>query len=822
VPQPPLLVRNDPSRTLGHPVVRTRPIPRPAPKPTRNPVRRWWREVRNPGLPLGWRVRRAVGGPFKVLALAGVLVALGIGIYAATLFPETPDAYALARATQAQPSVVYAASGQRLTQFEPAFRQWVPLDSIPGPLVEALIATEDRRFYSHGGIDIRRTVGAVWETARGNRQGGSTITQQLARNLFPEEIGRAGTAERKIKEAFAAVLIERDHTKREIVEAYLNTVPFLYNAHGVEMAARTYFGTHAPDLTTPQAATLVAMLKGPSEYNPVRRPEAALDRRNLVLRLMAQQGKLSDTDARALQDEPLGVELRPQPGTFSETPHFTAAVRRELEAWAEPRGYDIERDGLVVRTTLDLGLQRAAEAAVAERGERLQGTASREWRGGPPRAALDAALQRTEAFPQARDRGLDEADALAAVREDRALVDSVRAVATRVEAALVAIDPGTGAVRAYVGSRDFAANEYDHAGVALRQAGSTFKAFVFAGALQRGYAPTDEIEGGSVEFEMGDGTMWRPSGGTSEGTLADALAFSKNAATARLTQEVGAHRVALVAQRMGIDSELAVVPSIGLGTSSVTLLEMVSAYGTIANDGLRRAPRLITRIETRAGRVLDAFGPQGSQALTRRDARNLLDMLRGVVDRGTGRDLRAMGVTGDLAGKTGTSQRYADGWFIVMRPGLVVGSWVGFGDQRVTFRSKQTGEGSRTALPIVGAFLRRVQDRLPSGRFPGPNDTGDFLSFEMDDDSSYYPQDGGLVGPEEVDWVYDEEPFDAPPPPEPAFVRPEAEQPRLRSDAPPPAVRTAPPPARTAPGAPPAERPAYEPAPLSPPADTDE
>ena len=697
---------------LGRPVSR-----RPAPRDGRVD----WRRVRRGA---GWAA--LAGGGAAALAIAA------FAVYVWTLLPDVPDAYALARATRAQPTVVLDVRGRRLTQFEPAFREWVPLDSIPPHLVDALLATEDRRFYAHGGVDLRRTVAAVWNTAWGRREGGSTVTQQLARNLFPDEIGSAGTLRRKTLEVIAARSIERDHTKREILEAYLNTVPFLYNAHGVELAARTYFGTHAPDLTVPQAATLVAMLKGPNLYNPVRHPEAATERRDLVLRVMAETGALSPSEAARHRAAPLGVSLTPQPSTYSAAPHFTAAVRGVVEAWARPRGYDVDRDGLVVWTTLDLGLQREAEAAVAERAARLQRTADAQWRRGPPRPALDAALRRTAAYARARDAGRGEADALAEVRADVALVDSVRRAVTRVEAALVALEPGTGAVRAYVGSRDFGVDEYDHAGVARRQPGSTFKAFVFASALQRGYAPADEIEGGSMTIEVDRNDTWTPSGGVSEGTLEDALAYSKNAATARLTQEVGPHRVALVAQQMGVESPLDVVPSIGLGTSPVTLLEMVSAYGTAANDGLRRVPRLVTRVESASGQVLEQWGGAGRQVLTRRDAAHLVQMLRATVDRGTGADLRRLGATGDLAGKTGTTQRYADGWFIALRPGLAVGAWVGFNDQRVTFRSKDTGEGSKTALPVVADFLVRVQDRLPAGTLAAPPET---FRFAYDGDS---------------------------------------------------------------------------------------
>ena len=286
--------------------------------------------------------------------------------------------------------------------------------------------------------------------------------------------------------------------------------------------------------------------------------------------------------------------------------------------------------------------------------------------------------------------------------------------------------------------------------------------------MQRGYAPADE--GGrrrsSPSAPWRAAHDWTPSGGRSQGSLADALAFSKNNATARLTQEVGPHRVALVAQRMGIVSPLDVVPSIGLGTSETTLLEMVGAYGTIANDGLHRRPLFISRIETAQGRVLEVAASEGPQALTRRDARTLLDMLRGVVDRGTGRDLRALGATGDLAGKTGTTQRHADGWFIGLRPGLAVGAWVGFNDRRVHYRSMQTGSGSKTALPIVAAFLKRAQGRLPNGlTLPRPPGYGDALldpddgaPDTLDVDALLY--DAAVADPARD--LYDDGDFDAP------------------------------------------------------------
>lgn len=706
----------------------------------------------------------------------GVVGTLALGVYILTLLPETPDAYRLARATQAQPSLVLAADGTKLTQFEPPFREWVPLDSIPQPLVDALIVTEDRRFYRHGGIDVWRTVRAAWNSARGRREGGSTITQQLARNLFPERIGREGSLRRKLKEGIAAVIIEREHTKREILEAYLNTASFLYNAHGVEMAARTYFGRHARELTVPQAATLVAMLKGPSGYNPVRRPERALARRNLVIGLMAEAGDITPAEAARYRREPLGAELRPQPGTASRAPHFTRRVRSEVEAWAVPRGYDIEQDGLVIHTTLDPDLQRAAEAAVREVTEGLQAVADVEWstarlpwlgtstkpyervrsRRDPfayfwrtRREVVRDHLRRTDTFLQLRDQGLPPDAAEAQLRRDVALMDSVKRAATRLEAGLVAIDPATGAVRAYVGSRDFGESEYDHAGVALRQPGSTFKPFVFAAALQRGYLPDDLVVDAPPSAEPApDLFSWNRETREAAGptvTLRDALAYSKNDVTRRLVGEMGPARVARMARQLGVTSEMDVVPSIGLGTSAVTVLEMTAAYATLANEGRRREPRFVQRIESgSSGRTLTTFEPEGGQVITGRDAQMLVDMMRGVVDYGTGTAVRTLGVTGDVAGKTGTTQHGADGWFLLMHPRLVTGAWVGFDDQRVRFRSDHWGYGSSNALPVAATFVRSVQDRLGEARFAEPPRLGPPLTAENDSDTLFTPRPDSL------------------------------------------------------------------------------
>ena len=792
------------------------PLVRPSRRRRRRWRERWW----------GARYARAVrSGPWYRsvgLVLAG-LVGLGASAavavvvawlgYAAWLRPQLPDAFELAAATRAQPTLVYAASGEKLTQFEPRFREWVPLDSVPLPFVHALIATEDRRFYAHGGVDLRRLVGALVYTAQGDRQGGSTVTQQLTRNLFPAEIGNVGLLERKTKEVLAARAIEGAHTKREILEAYVNTAPFLYNAHGVEMAARTYFGHPAREMSLAESALLVAMLKGPNRYNPVRYPERARERRDLVLRLMAETGHVDAAAARAAQAEPLGVELRPQPGASSLAPHFTEMVRRRLQAWAEKKGYDLERDGLVVHTALDLGMQREAEAAVAEQVPRVAA------RGGAriTRATVDVHLRRTPAYARAVAGGATEPDALAAVRADRALVDSVQAAATRLQTGLVAIDPATGFVRAYVGSRDAVREEYDHAGVAVRQPGSVFKAVVYAAAVQRGYGPPDRVEDRAPEVDMGGGRTWRPTnaGGGASGrtvTIADAFAYSKNTVAAQIGMELGPARLALVARRLGIESELDAVPSLALGTSPVTVLEMTGAYAALANDGRYRTPRFIRRIESSTGRVIQEFGGEGIQAVTRRDARTMVGLMREVVRRGTGRDVRAYGVAGDVGGKTGTTQRNADGWFMLVHPRLVTGVWVGYDDQRVTFGRGKRGYGSRTALPVAAAFHARVQDGLGPALFPEAPGYGERLAGGEPDTTGFADPDDAAY--DDFDWdAYFEgsggiDPVDPPAPVEVETVRPDVARPAIGPDA---RRRAA---TGRLPTAPPAPEPAPEPEPV--------
>ncbi|SAK66644.1 peptidoglycan glycosyltransferase [Caballeronia temeraria] len=639
-------------------------------------------------------------------------------LYVLVLIPFTPGIRDIRKAKVDQPAQIYSADGKLLAEFKPTHREWVSLRQISPQVIDALIATEDRRFYQHHGIDFRRTAGAALHTFSGDRQGGSTLTQQLARNLYPEEIGRSQTITRKLKEAITAFKIEALYSKDEILETYLNTVPFLYNAYGIEMAARTYFDKSAGQLDVLESATLIGMLKGNSYYNPVINPERALDRRNIVLGQMVKFGHLPAAKLDALMKRPLRIDFERQTEEPGRAPHFAQQLRKWLIGWADDNDYNIYSDGLVVRTTIDSRLQSMATSALALQGNQLQSIANAAWggRAGCANANADLAhafIRESDPYRALRTSGESDADAVKKLGSDRAFMQALCENKTRVQAAFLAIDPRNSQIKAWVGSRDFTQDPFDHVAQARRQPGSTFKPFVYGAAFERGAKPTDTFVDQAVEIPIRGDEIWRPTDDSPPSgrpvSLRDGIAYSKNRITAQLMEQVGPGRVARLARDMGVrESHLDVVPSLALGTSPVTLKEMVSAYGTIANDGSYIEPLLVTRIENKDGEVLAQFESAPERALSVDATRKLVDVMRDVINRGTGTTIRTrFGIRADVAGKTGTTQDNADGWFILMHPQLVAGAWVGFNDSRVTLRSDYWGQGAHSALPIVGDFMQR-------------------------------------------------------------------------------------------------------------------
>jgi penicillin-binding protein 1A len=656
--------------------------------------------------------------PWRLLSLLIVapLAAIGAAIvYLAVMARSAPTVSDIQGVKHEQPTIVMSADGKELAAFRRTNREWVKLSQVSPHVVEALLAVEDRRFFDHHGVDVRRTLAAAWHTVRGDLQGGSTISQQLARNMFPDEIGRAPTIERKVKEAITAFRIESVYGKNDILEMYLNTVPFLYNAYGIEMAARTYFDKSANALDVREAATLIGMLKGTRYYNPVLNPERAVQRRNLVLAELARSGKLQPAEFETLSKKPLGLDFERQDENLGPAPHLAQQLRRWLISWADSHGYNIYADGLVVRTTIDSRLQQMAVDALTRQADKLQAAADRAW-AAPTRnrQLLQALIRETPRYRGALDAGMTDEQALKKLQADTGLVKAMWHEKTHLQAAFLAQDPVTGHVKAWVGSRDFRQDQFDHVQQARRQPGSTFKPFVYGAAFEEGIDPNEMFIDEAVEYRIDEKTVWKP-GDVHETTglpttLRDGLVYSKNSITAQLGQRVGAARIAQVAQAMGVrQSKLDEVPSLALGTSPVTLKEMVSAYCTIADSGAYLEPVLVLRIENRKHEVLEEFHPRApEQVMQLAASQTLLDVMRGVVDAGTGAGIRSrFGLKGDLAGKTGTTQDNTDGWFLLMHPQLVAGSWVGFNDQRITM-GDAWGQGARNALLIVGDFFQQA------------------------------------------------------------------------------------------------------------------
>ena len=614
------------------------------------------------------RLRRGAGLARRHPVRTALLLPALLLAYLLVLIPLTPSISDIRKAKSEVPSVVMSADGVVLAEFKRLNREWVPLSRIARSAVDALIATEDHRFYEHHGIDLRRTASAVLNTVQGNRQGGSTITQQLARNLYPEEIGRSVSLTRKAKEAITALKIEWIYSKDEILETYLNTVPFLYNAFGIEMAARTYFDKSADKLDVLESATLIGMLKGTSYYNPVLNPDRARERRNTVLAQMVKRGKLPADRGKVLAARPLRLEFERQPEPVGIAPHVAQQVRKWLIAWADREDYDIYSDGLVVRTTIDTRLQKAANQAVSRQLKQLQDIADRGIRKGAERQLLQAGF--------------------------------------------LAIDPRGSQVKAWVGSGDYTTEQFDHVNQARRQPGSTFKPFVYGAAFLQGMSPDDTFIDQPVSVRDRGGAIWSPRDSTPPTnepmTLREGLVQSRNSITAQVIQRIGAQRVADLAYNLGVrESKLEAVPSLALGTSPVTLREMVTAYGTLANNGRYLGDaQLIVTVEDREGHTLVLFTKSKPvEAMPKAQALKLVDVMRGVVDVGTGAAIRTRyGIGADVAGKTGTTQDNSDGWFILMHPEMVAGAWVGFNDNKVTM-GDSWGQGARSALPIVGEFF---------------------------------------------------------------------------------------------------------------------
>jgi 1A family penicillin-binding protein len=575
-------------------------------------------------------------------------------------------------------------NGQVFATLAPVEGQVVRLDAVPKPVQQAFIAVEDQRFLEHRGVDWPRVWGAAWANLRSRayEQGFSTITMQLARNVFPERIpARERTLSRKLLEVRAARAIEDEFSKPQILELYLNHVYFGNGARGIEAAARHYFGATTRSLTLPQGALLAALLKGPALFDPRRHPDRARERRDLVLTLMEQQGRVPSPEAAAARKAPLGVLARSRAGRSDDgpAPHFVEQVRRELE---ERFGEELYDEPLRIHTTLDVGAQKAAEEELLRQLKTVEGGSAGRLRG--PKYAVHP-------------------------KDDAALA--------YLEGAVVALDVATGDVLAWVGGRDFLHSRFDRVVAARRQTGSAFKPFVFAAALGAGRMLSEHVPDEPIRIQLDRKRYWEPKnfGNEYDGevTLREALVRSKNVPTVQLAGDVGLQRVAEVARQAGIDSPMDAVPSLALGTVAVSPLELATAYTAFATLGDAVRPRLVLKVARADGRVLWEAGPsERRRVLDPAVAFLVTDVLRDAVSRGTGTAARqALPAAIPVAGKTGTTNDATDAWFVGYTPEVVAAVWVGF-DQPRAITGAATG--GRVAAPVWG----RMMARLTEGRRP--------------------------------------------------------------------------------------------------------
>lgn len=680
-----------------------------------------------------------------------LLIALAAG-YTYYLSLGMPSIQELENPQTAIASVVKSRDGVVLDRYFTENRTYVSIDQISPNIVDALVATEDHRFYDHWGIDVKRLLGLPVYWLQGRFQGGSTISQQLARNLY-KKIGRDVSITRKLREMLTAIQIEQNYTKREIIEMYLNTVEFANSTFGIESASQTHFNKPASDITVPEAAMLVGMLRATHAYNPRLFPERSKERRNVVLRQMLRRDFITEETYDNLSVEDVALNYQPPSRSGRDSRYFGEFVRQKVIEWTEENGYDLYTDGLTIYTTIDSRMQRHAEQAVKEKLAEFQQVFQDEWTS-PDGEYMNEFWEKYPTFLREFIRDTDrykngfskyntdqESVVFSELMADSAYVDSVKRVRTKLQSSFVAIDPNTGSILSWVGGLDYGQQQYDHVYQSRRQAGSTFKPFVYSIAVDNGYMPYHKFSKYPSSFIEQSGRIWNPKdssvpSGPEMVPLRVALARSLNNVTVRLLPEIAgapgtnrardlvpaARKIKEMASDLGIDMSnvRGDYPSIALGTAEVSLLELVSAYTTFANEGVHVDPIAVTRIEDKEGNVLvEYFSEMKQEVISPETAYIMIDMMRGVIRggdgyNGTGVRMRNIyGVQQDIAGKTGTTQNSADNWFVAMMPHIVMGSWVGGEDRRVRFPQNDEysiGQGARTALPIVGTFINYAKD----------------------------------------------------------------------------------------------------------------
>ncbi|MHA7877754.1 MAG: penicillin-binding protein 1A [Bacteroidota bacterium] len=651
-------------------------------------------------------------------------------------------------------SELYASDGVLLGKYFRNNRSPVAYEEISQNVINALLATEDCRFANHAGIDLKglHRVFLFSILLQRNKGGGSTLTQQLAKNLFKTRSERykgllsklpfIKTAIVKTKEWVVAAQLERSYTKQEIITMYLNTVDFGSNALGIKVATKTFFNTTPDSLSVEQAALLVGLLKAPSYYSPMRYPERARRRRNVVLGQLCKHQLLTQEDYEQLKAQPITLEYKVEDHNMGLATYFRSAIRDFLLQWAHRHGYDLFADGLKIYTTIDSRLQKHAEEAVVTHMQALQQSFDQHWAGANPWIDqegneiddfIEKAAKRTTYYKCLVEEYGDDKDKINTLMNtpvatqlfswegeiDAVIspIDALRYNKRLLHAGFMAMEPHTGHIKAWVGGINYKHFQYDHVMQGKRQPGSTFKPIVYAAAIDNGYMPWHKVVDAPVTFRVpGDPPIWMPRNWnkvyTGQAmTLRQAMARSVNSITAYLMKQLGPALVVDYAKRLGINSPLAPVPSLCLGSGDVSVYELVGAYSTFMNKGVWTAPLFITHIEDKNGRVLEVFTPQKREAISEKTAYLMVHMLKGTIEEpgGTSRGITpAIKDENEIGGKTGTTSNQSDGWFVGMSRGLCTGVWVGGEDRCVHFRTLGLGSGARTARPIWEKFMLSI------------------------------------------------------------------------------------------------------------------
>lgn len=681
------------------------------------------------------------------------------------LWGKLPDSKELTDLKQAQATEVFDKDASLVGKYFIYDRQPVEYNAFPKHLIDALISTEDVRFYEHNGIDNKSLARVVFKTILlqdKSSGGGSTITTQLAKNLFGrEDYGVLSIVINKIKEAIIAKRIEKIYSKKEILSLYLNTVPFSDNTYGIESAAQRFFSKTTSALSLSEAATLVGTLKASHSYNPRLFPERSQLRRDVVIKQMVKYGYITEEEANKSLGERL--EINYQYFTHDEgiAPYFREQVKQELQKILvdykkdDSTSYDLYKDGLKVYTTLDSEMQMLAEEAMREHLSKLQQLFEESYGKNPPwetnESIINTAIKRLPKYKVLVDKGFSHEqiiDSFAKKSEAElfsweknfvknvSTIDSLKHYLKFLNVGMLAIDPESGAVRTYIGGVDYKYFKYDHVVQSKRQIGSTFKPVVYTAAIENGMDPCTYIP--LKEITYTDVDNWTPGNATKPDEEVDehlnyslqyALSHSINTVAVKVLDEVGIDNVLSQAKKMGIKSELPKVPALALGVAEIELQELAGAFATYVNNGKPVTPHYITKIEDKTGKVIAEFKPEVTQqaAFSENTREIMLEMMKATVDSGTAKRIRKQyNLNNDIAGKTGTTQNNKDGWFVGVMPKLVMVTWVGNDDHRIGFKTTSLGQGANSALPITALLLQKMNgdkgfDYITQAKFNKPS-----------------------------------------------------------------------------------------------------